>query len=193
MDLLPPQLQENITGIILAGGRGSRMGGRDKGLIDYHNQPLWLHVLQRLRPQVANVLINANRNIAIYQQSGLPVIRDTLRDFPGPLAGMLTGLQQINSEWAIFTPCDTPLLPGDLVAHLWHNKGRAKAVWARSEERDHPTMALLHRDLAAELANYLAQGDRKLMLFLQQAGGHAVLFPLSDAAFCNINSPEDIN
>lgn len=183
---------ETVTGVILAGGRGSRMRGEDKGLILWQNKPLYQHVLQRLQPQVTTVWINANRNIEVYQQSGLPVISDTLSDFPGPLAGMLAALQQAETEWVAFTSCDTPLLPDNLVQHLWQHKGTASAVWARTEERDHPTQALLHRRLADSLQRYLAGGDRKLMLFLQQAGGHSILFEQEETAFRNFNYPEDL-
>lgn len=184
--------RETVTGVILAGGRGSRMGGEDKGLMLWQNQPLYQHVLQRLQPQVTTVWINANRNIEVYQQSGLPVISDTLAAFPGPLAGMLAALQQAETEWVVFTSCDTPLLPDNLVQNLWQHKGKASAVWARTEERDHPTLALLHRRIAGSLQRYLAGGDRKLMLFLQQAGGHSVLFERAEAAFRNVNYPEDL-
>ncbi|KQN63232.1 MULTISPECIES: molybdenum cofactor guanylyltransferase MobA [unclassified Erwinia] len=192
MSLFSAADKATITGVILAGGRGSRMGGNDKGLLLYRNQPLYQHVLYRLRPQVDRVWINANRNIALYQQSGLPVIRDTLADFPGPLAGMLSALLQAETEWLAFSSCDTPHLPDNLVEHLWRHKGLAKAVWARAEQRDHPTLALLHRDLAGLLAQYLARGERKLLLFLQQAGGHSVEFSLTGRAFDNINQPEDL-
>ena len=181
-----------ITGVILAGGRGSRMGGQDKGLIIWQQQPLYLHVLQRLQPQVTTVWINANRNFAIYQQIGVPVITDTIAGFPGPLAGILAALEQAETEWVVVAPCDTPFLPENLVMHLWCNKGNAPAVWARSEERDHPTMALLHRSLATQLRQYLANDERRLMLFLQQAGGHSVLFRQARAAFHNMNCPEDL-
>jgi len=181
-----------VTGVILAGGRGSRMGGRDKGLIVWHQQPLYHHVLHRLKPQVDTVWINANRNLAAYQQSGCPVISDTIPDFPGPLAGILAALEQVDTEWVVFSSCDTPQLPDNLVIHLWHNKGSALTVWARSEERDHPALALMHRSLAKQLREYLDRGDRRLLLFLQQAGGHGVLFSNVGTAFNNINHPEDL-
>lgn len=181
-----------ITGVILAGGRGSRMGGQDKGLIVWHQQPLYHHVLQRLKPQVDTVWINANRNLAEYQQSGFPVITDTMPDFPGPLAGMLAALEQADTEWVAFSSCDTPQLPDNLVSHLWRNKDGAPTVWARSEQRDHPALALMHHSLAKQLRHYLERGDRRLLLFLQQAGGHGVLFSNASTAFNNINHPEDL-
>ena len=168
------------------------MGGEDKGLILWQNRPLYQHVLQRLQPQVTTVWINANRNLAEYQQSGFPVITDTMPDFPGPLAGMLAALEQADTEWVAFSSCDTPQLPDNLVSHLWRNKNGAPAVWARSEQRDHPALALMHRSLAKQLRQYLECGDRRLLLFLQQAGGHGVLFSNAGTAFNNINHPEDL-
>lgn len=181
-----------VTAVILAGGRGSRMGGQDKGLIIWQHQPLYLHVLQRLRLQVNTVWVNANRNFATYQKSGIPIIADTIADFPGPLAGMLAALQCVETDWVVFSPCDTPRLPENLLTHLWRNKGDARAVWACSEERDHPAMALLHRSLANELQLYLNQGERRLLVFLQRVGGHSVLFSNAGSAFNNFNSPTDL-
>lgn len=169
------------------------MGGQDKGLIIWQQQPLYRHVLQRLAPQVTTVWINANRNLAAYQQSGLTIITDTIPDFAGPLAGMLSALQQAETEWLVFVSCDTPLLPNDLVTQLWRHKGSALAVWARSAERDHPALALVHRDLAKPLEQFLAQGDRRVMQFLQQVGGHSVLFRDAGNAFNNMNRPEDLS
>lgn len=181
-----------ITGVILAGGRGNRMGGQDKGLVLYHNKPLYQHVMQRFAPQVTTVWINANRNIEVYQQSGMTVISDTLPDFPGPLAGMLAALQKAESEWIAFCSCDTPCIPSNLVCRLLDERGQALAVWARTEQRDHPTLALLHRSLSVPLQRYLAGGERKLLLFLEQVGGHGVLFSRSEDAFRNINQPDDL-
>ncbi|MBD8169627.1 molybdenum cofactor guanylyltransferase MobA [Erwinia persicina] len=192
MKIDSPPIPVAITGVILAGGRGSRMGGEDKGLIPWQNKPLYQHVLERLQPQVTTVWINANRNIEVYQQSGFPVISDSLSDFQGPLAGMLSALQKAHTEWVIFTSCDTPCLPEDLTQQLWQHKKEARAVWARTEDRDHPTLALLHRGLAGSLQRYLAGGDRKLLLFLKQAGGHSVLFAHAESAFRNVNCPEDL-
>ncbi|MFC0139771.1 molybdenum cofactor guanylyltransferase MobA [Erwinia mallotivora] len=182
----------NITGVILAGGRGSRMGGKDKGLVTWHGKPLYQHVLTSLAPQTEKVCINANRNIAIYQQSGLSVITDSLPDFPGPLAGMLAALEYIDTDWAVFAPCDTPALPTDMVSRLWQAKHTAPAVWVRSAGRDHPVIALLHISLATPLAGFLAKGEGKVMLFLREAGGHGVSFDDCPEAFANFNHHEDL-
>ena len=151
-------MHKEISGVILAGGRATRMGGEDKGLVSIGGIALYQHVLARLRPQVASVAISANRNQARYQASGLPVIGD-------------------------LTP--------DLVAQLWRQKGAAQAAFASDGERDHPTLALLHTQIAPQLADYLARGERKLMLFLHQINAQRVVFSGQQAAFHNLNTPED--
>ncbi|AXF78879.1 molybdenum cofactor guanylyltransferase MobA [Erwinia tracheiphila] len=182
-----------MTGVILAGGRGSRMGNKDKGLVVWRGKALYQHVLSRLAPQTDKVCISANRNIMIYQQSGLPVIADSIPGFAGPLAGMLAALKYIDTEWAAFTPCDSPLLPPDLVARLWHARLAAPAVWPCTEEGDHPAMALLNAGLAGQLERFLARGGRRVKLFLEQAGGHAVSFDGSTGAFMNVNGPDNLS
>jgi molybdopterin-guanine dinucleotide biosynthesis protein A len=182
---------EKVTGVILAGGKGSRMKGEDKGLVNFRGEPLYQHVLARLQPQVAEIMISANRNGERYQESGCRVLTDSFPGFAGPLAGMLAALQQITTEWAVFASCDTPFLPPDLVVRLWNGKSDAKAAWACSNGRDHPTHAIIHRDRAEMLKHYLQRGDRKLMLFLQEAGAVTVHFDDPDA-FININTPEDL-
>lgn len=181
-----------ITGIILAGGQGRRMGGQDKGLVLFNSIPLYQHVLQRLRPQVNIVMISANRNLDRYQSSGCAVIVDTLPDYPGPLAGMLSGLLAAGTEWVVFCSCDTPFVPVDYVEQLWRQREEALTVWARSAERDHPALALLHRSLAEPLALYLQRGERRLMQFLREQGGHAVTLSQGEAAFRNINTPDEL-
>lgn len=181
-----------ITGIILAGGQASRMGGKDKGLLVLHGIPLYQHVLTRLAPQVDQISINANRNHALYQQSGYPVFSDLPNQYSGPLAGILTGLKTITSEWAIFAPCDVPNIPHDLVTRLWEGKKTHLAAYADDGERAHPTLLLIHRDLAPTLASYLEQGDRKLMLFLAKIDAMPVSFSDQPLAFQNLNTPDDL-
>ncbi len=187
------QQLDGVTGVILAGGRSSRMGGEDKGLAIFRGLPLWQHVLLRLQPQVGQICVSANRHLECYQQRGLPVINDTLPNFPGPLAGMLASLRTIESEWVAFSPCDTPFIPDDVVFRLWQEKQHATAVWVRSSQRDHPALALIHRSVANNLEHFLLQGERRLMIFLQQIGGHAVLFEDDERAFININTREDLS
>ncbi len=168
------------------------MGGRDKGLIELHGRPLWKWVAGTLSSQVENVVISANRNLDSYQASGLPVIEDSLADFPGPLAGILSVMQQVNSEWFLFCPCDTPAIPDDLLLRFKAEIEGAAAVWAHDGERDHPAIALLHRRLIPSLQDYLQAGERRVMVFLRQSGGHSVDFSDRPAAFVNVNTPEQL-
>lgn len=181
-----------LTGVILAGGQGRRMGGEDKGLLLLQGEPLYQHVLRRFRPQVNIVLISANRNIDRYQLSGCQVVSDSLPDYPGPLAGMLSGLRHSPSEWVAFCACDTPWIPDDFVVRLWQSKANAPAVWVKSSLRDHPALALVNRSLADDLEAWLLSGERRLMRFLRESGGHAVTFTDPESAFRNINTPNDL-
>lgn len=182
-----------LTGIILAGGQGRRMGGQDKGLVQLDGRPLYQHVLERLRPQVDIVMINANRNIDRYQLSGCRVVQDVFDGYPGPLAGIYSALVAIDGEWAAFCSCDTPAVPLNFVEKLAEQRGEAPAVWVRSQSRDHPTLALIHRKMAVPLHDYLHAGERRLMHFLRDHGGHAVQLDNDEAAFRNINTPDDLN
>ncbi|CAJ0992532.1 molybdenum cofactor guanylyltransferase MobA [Pantoea sp. Nvir] len=181
-----------ITGIILSGGQGYRMGGQDKGLIPFHGIPLYQLVLQRLKPQVNIIMISANRNFDSYQSGGYVVIHDTFPDYRGPLAGMLSGLLTAKTEWVAFCPCDTPFVPIDYVQQLWRQKEEAPAVWARSIERDHPVQALLHRSLAKPLDHYLQHGNRCVIQFLFEQCGHAVTLVQDETAFRNFNTLADL-
>ncbi|WP_312983368.1 molybdenum cofactor guanylyltransferase MobA [Atlantibacter sp.] len=183
---------ENLTGAILAGGRATRMGGQDKGLLQLNGKPLWQHVASSLLPQVDCLVISANRNIEQYQQSGFSVITDTLADFPGPLAGILSVMQAVESDWYLFCPCDTPNIPSDLVACLQARIHDAPAAWVNDGQRDHPTLCLINRRVAPLLAAYLASGERRVMVFLKQIGGHAVLFNDRTHCFANVNTPDDL-
>nr|WP_255516066.1 molybdenum cofactor guanylyltransferase MobA [Superficieibacter sp. 1612_C1] len=176
----------------MAGGRSTRMGGRDKGLIELHGRPLWKWVADKLSSQVENVVISANRNLDSYQVSGLAVIEDSLADFPGPLAGILSVMQQINSDWFLFCPCDTPAIPDDLLSRFKAEIKGSPAVWVNDGERDHPAIALLHRRLIPSLQDYLQAGERRVMVFLRQSGGHSVDFSDRPAAFVNVNTPEEL-
>lgn len=183
---------EAITGVVLAGGKATRMGGKDKGLLELNGQPLWQHVAGKLARQVDTVVISANRNLAVYQASGYPVIQDSLPGFPGPLAGMLAVMQQVNSAWFLFCPCDTPTIPEDLATRLRAGLNDAPAVWVFDGERDHPAIALMHRQLIPFLTDYLASGERRVMVALRQAGGKAVDCSDIQSAFINVNTPEDL-
>lgn len=188
----------DITGLVLAGGQGSRMGGQDKGLMPYRGQPLVAHALQRLAPQVARVLISANRHLDTYEALGAAsaatVYPDTLPDYPGPLAGMLAGLRRCATPYLAVVPCDTPHLPLDLVARLAQAaaQAQARAALAVANGRRQPAICLLHVSLADDLADYLNAGHRKLDGCLARWQACEVLFDDADA-FRNFNTPEQLN
>ncbi|WP_333854652.1 molybdenum cofactor guanylyltransferase MobA [Leclercia sp.] len=182
----------SITGVVLAGGKASRMGGKDKGLQELDGLPLWQHVARTLHKQVDTLAVSANRHIATYQESGYPVYADLLTGYPGPLAGMLSVMQQCDAEWFLFCPCDTPFIPNCLVERLVKNRGMAPVVWAHDGDRDHPTIALMHRQLMPKLQDYLAAGERRVMVFMRQASGHHVDFSDMKQAFINMNTLEEM-
>ena len=184
-----------ITGVVLAGGRGSRMGGKDKGLVSLNGIALFNFVLETLRPQVDRLVISANRHIDLYQQAGVPVIADSLPDYPGPLAGMLAVMEAVESEWFLFSPCDTPNIPSDLASCLWDGlrDSAVSAVWVNDGERDHPGIALIHHSVKIALRAYLSAGERRVMQFLLSIGGRAVIFDKARTHFVNINTLDELS
>jgi molybdenum cofactor guanylyltransferase len=194
---LTPLLREQITGLVLAGGRGSRMGGLDKGLQLHRGQPLARHALQRLAPQVGAMLVNANRNLEVYAALGAPLCPDALPDHPGPLAGLAAGLAHCSTPYLVSVPCDSPNFPADLVARLADALARDDAeiaVAAAVEDgqlRTHPVFCLLHRSLLPSLLAFLQGGQRKVGRWA--ATRHAVIVPFDDAAaFFNANTPQEL-
>ena len=160
---------QDITGLVLAGGRGTRMGGVDKGLQNFNGLPLALHTLMRLEPQVGQMMVNANRNLSAYESFGAEVWPDTMADFAGPLAGFLTGLERCETPYMVSVPCDTPLFPDDLVARLSQALVRDQAdiamVAAPEEDgqlRTQPVFCLMNADLQKSLARFLKEGGRKI-------------------------------
>ena len=210
----------DITGLILAGGRGSRMGGVDKGLQNFNGVPLALHTLLRLQIQqggpLAQVMINANRNLAAYEAFGASVWPDVLSDYAGPLAGFLTGLERCESPYLVTAPCDTPLLPLDLVARLAAAMHAADAdiamvaapetnsavmpsdkqagpesAQARSSVRPQPVFCLLRVELLESLADFTQAGGRKIDAWTAQHKVALVPFDLPEddpRAFFNANT-----
>jgi len=181
-----------ITGVVLAGGRGTRMGGIDKGLQLLKGKALWRHVADRLHPQVTKLVISANRNLDCWRSSGYPIITDSLNDFPGPLAGMLSVMHQVEGEWFLFCPCDTPFIPSFLAERLILQKKSSPVVWVHDGERDHPAIALVNRVVISELETYLAAGERRVMVFMRKMGGHSVDFSDVKSAFINVNTLSDL-
>jgi molybdopterin-guanine dinucleotide biosynthesis protein A len=184
---------QHITGLVLAGGRGSRMGGIDKGLQVHRGMPLALHAVLRLAPQVGGLMINANRNLAAYESMGAPVWPDALPDYPGPLAGFLAGLERCETPYLVTVPCDSPLFPQDLVLRLvagLEADGAEIAMAATREEgelRAQPVFSLMHTDVLESLVRFTASGQRKIDRWT--AGHRTVLVPFDEAgAFANANT-----
>lgn len=184
---------EQITGLILAGGRGSRMGHVDKGLQNFRNAPMALHVMMRLQPQVGELMINANQNLGPYESFGVPVWPDEMQGFEGPLAGMQTGLIHCMTEYMVTAPCDSPFLPDDLVARLADglldaDADLAVAVTEGSGRRQaHPVFCLMKASLLQSLTDYLRGGGRKIDAWYAAVKTVEVVFE-EEAAFRNINT-----
>jgi len=178
-----------VTGLVLAGGLGRRMGGADKGLRAYAGKPLVAHVLERFAPQVDEVLINANRSQEDYARFGHAIVGDRLPGFLGPLAGLHAGLAAARNDWLVAVPCDAPRLPLDLVDTLLAaSKQSGAAVFvARTDRGLQPVFLLAHRRLLPQLERFLAAGARKAEAWLKEAGAEAVNFA-DDGAFLNINT-----
>lgn len=183
--------RDQITGVILAGGRGRRMGGIDKGLYPYSGRPLIEWTIAALAPQVGQLMINANRSQDAYRAYGLPLIADTIPDYPGPLAGIAAALTATQTPWLLVAPCDTPLLPPDLAERLAAALARdaAELALAHDGQRRQPLHALLPVTLATSLERFLVSGQRKVGDWY--AGHRVAIADLSDQAdgFVNINTP----
>jgi molybdopterin-guanine dinucleotide biosynthesis protein A len=189
--------KHDITGLILAGGRGSRMGGVDKGLQNHHGVPLAMHALMRLSPQVGEILINANRNLGAYESMGVPVWPDTLSDYAGPLAGFLTGLERCETPYLVTVPCDSPLFPTDLVARLAQalESNDAEIAMAATLEdgalQVQPVFCLMKSDVLESLVRFTQNGQRKIDKWT--AGLRCVEVPFDDPqAFANANTPDEL-
>jgi molybdopterin-guanine dinucleotide biosynthesis protein A len=181
-----------VAAVVLAGGQGRRMGGADKGLIEYRGRPLIEWALAALAPQVDELVISANRNLEIYAAYGHRVLPDALPDYPGPLAGVLAALDAVNAEWLLVAPCDTPHLPADLVARLLDAAQRKNAVLAVAEDetRVHHSCFIVRADQRENLAAYLARGERAVRHW--QAALSPVRVRFDPPSFANFNAPDDL-
>ena len=189
--------REQITGVVLAGGRGSRMGGVDKGLQVVHGVPLAMHAVLRMRPQVGELMITANRNLGAYEAMGVPVWPDRLPGFQGPLAGFLAGLERCRTPYMATVPCDSPRFPEDLVARLAQalQQDDAEIAMAAVHEqgctRVQPVFCLMKAELMDSLARFIDEGERKVDRWTARHRCVQVLF--DDAqAFHNVNTPADL-
>ena len=186
--------QDNITAVILAGGKGSRLGGQDKGLILYQNKPLIEHLLKRITPQVASVIISANRNHNIYASYGYPVIQDAMADYQGPLAGFSSAMSIAKTDYIITLPCDGPFISDDLVARLQIclQKNPSKIIVAHDGKHLQPTYAMIPISKLSKLNQYLDNGGRKI--HQRYAENNAVPCDFSDnpKIFTNINTEKQL-
>ncbi|HEY0063497.1 MAG TPA: molybdenum cofactor guanylyltransferase MobA [Telluria sp.] len=191
-----------ITGLILAGGRGSRMGHVDKGLQPFRGEPMAAHVLRRLASQTGAQAINANQHLDVYAQFGVPVWADDLQGFEGPLAGLETGLRRASTDLLVTAPCDSPFLPHDLVARL-HQVLRdqlADLVLAETLEagddgalrvQPQPVFALMRTSVLPHLSSYLAEGGRRMDGWYPRIKVARVRFDDANA-FRNINTLREL-
>ena len=201
-----PVLPQAITGLILAGGRGSRMGGVDKGLQNFNGMPMALHTLMRLAPQVAEVMVNANRNLSAYESLGVSVWPDASADLAGPLSGFLVGLEHCETPYLLTVPCDSPRFPLDLAQRLGdalaaNNADIAMAAAPETnaqgevQVRTQPVFCLLRRELLESLVRFTHSGGRKIDAWTAQH--HTVVVPFDATsddrlAFCNVNTLQEL-
>jgi molybdenum cofactor guanylyltransferase len=188
-----------ISSIILSGGRATRMNGEDKGLVLLQQKPLIAHVVGRLKTQVDEILINANREIAAYEAFGFPVLQDENEEFLGPLAGFNLGLQHAKHDYVLTVPCDSPLLPLDLAERLYNSMTASlmDIAVASSDENVHPVFCLMKKSVLPSLQAYIESGERKVSAW-QKSQKYIEVdfsdFDLQDStsAFVNLNTFEDL-
>ena len=185
--------RENITAVILAGGRARRMQGEDKGRIELLGRPLLDYIITGLRPQVGSILVNANRNLARYRKFGYPVIEDILDGYCGPLAGMASGMQAAGTPLLLTVPCDSPFVPERLVKTLYQamTEADAEISVAHDGERLQPVHALLRCALLPDLLDYLGEGNRRVDSWYARHRMARADFSTSPQVFLNLNTPQD--
>ena len=184
---------DDITAVILAGGKARRMSGEDKGLINLNGRALIDYIISALRPQAGDILINANRNLQQYGRYGLPVVADMLGDYLGPLVGMATGMHTTDRPYIVTVPCDSPFIPGALVETLYRSLDEQQADISVAHDgiRIQPVFALLRCELLPDLLAYLDEGGRKIETWYDQQ--HLAIADVSNSpdTFMNLNTPED--
>lgn len=182
----------NVSAIILAGGQANRMGGAGKGLVPLNKKPLVQHVIERLSPQVDELLLNANRELDRYKTFDLPVLTDEHADFIGPLAGFVLGLKHCKHEYLLTVPCDAPLLCDDLVKRLTLGltEKNHDIVVAKSAGHSHPVFSLMKKSVLPSLLAYIDHGERKVSTWQKSLDYAEVEFNDCHEAFTNINTFE---
>ena len=188
-------MNAGITGVILAGGQGRRMGTVDKGLRELRGKAMAAWVIERFAPQVDEVLINANQNLDVYARFGYRVIPDEISGFAGPLAGLQRGLSEASHPLVATSPCDTPFLPADLVArlHAALEADAAQLAVARTGDQPHPVFCVCRRDVLPHLTAFLQQGGRKIDAWYATLKVVEVAFDDQPDAFSNINTQAELD
>lgn len=183
-----------ITGVILAGGKGRRFSSRDKGLVEVAGRPLVEYAIELLETETSELIISANRHIKDYERYGFRVVTDALPDYPGPLAGMLAGLQDASNEFVVFVPCDMPYLPSALVARMYKTliDSAADVCVPNDGERNHPVIAMMRHSLEDVLRAYLSAGNRKVGDWVAAQKFAVADFSDTPESFRNLNRPEDV-
>ncbi|MDV6251017.1 molybdenum cofactor guanylyltransferase MobA [Vibrio sp. EA2] len=178
--------------VILAGGQASRMGGKDKGLIELNQKPLIKHVIERLSPQTPSILINANRNQQAYSQFGF-VFSDQFKDYPGPMGGIHAGLVHAETDWVGFVPCDSPQINTDLVERFCQAvEDDTDILVAHDGDHQQPVFTMYHKRVLPKLTAFLERGDRKIILLYKECHTRYVDFSDSPNCFVNLNTPEEL-
>lgn len=186
--------KKDITGVILAGGQARRMQGQDKGLVLLNNTPMIEYVIESLKPQVGELLINANRNLEKYSAYGFDVISDELNGYHGPLAGMASALNKVTTPYMLTAPCDSPFIANDLAAKLINalQADDADISVAHNGERMQPVFCLMKKELLPSMNNYLNKGERKIDTWFSQHKLAIADFSDNPKTFDNLNTIEDI-
>ena len=187
-------MQSSVTGLILAGGKGIRMGGVDKGLQGFRGKRLVDHVYERFAPQVGGIIINANQNHDEYRSFGVRVVSDAIGGFAGPLAGLHAGLSVSKRPFLASVPCDSPFLPADLVERLYKriDEAGAELAVAKTGEQPHPVFSLMRRTVLDHLTDFLKGGGRKIDAWYATLSVVEVAFDDEAEAFSNINTLEEL-
>jgi len=184
--------KQDITAVILAGGQGRRMGGQDKGLLEWSGRPLIETILDSIKPQAGAILINANRNKESYKRYGYPVINDDMEGYQGPLAGFAAGMKVAKTDFIATIPCDSPLVPDDMLERLSTAliKDQAELSVAHDGDRLQPVYALLPIKLLDSLLQFMDEGNRKIDLWYARHKMAAADFSDNPGIFRNVNTPE---
>lgn len=186
--------REDITAAVLAGGKARRMGGEDKGLVEVAGRPMVMHAIEALRPQAAEVIVNANRNEGAYRAiTGCRVVPDTVGDFAGPLAGMASALEATTARLLLTAPCDSPLVVPVLGPrlHAAMVRGGAEVAVAHDGKRMQPVFALLQRALLSDLHAFLVAGGRKIDAWYSTRRAVTADFSDNPDMFLNVNTPQE--